>query len=256
MAGDWIPWSKGLTRKPEVIAIASTVARDRRWVASVMMELWEWADSESTDGFIPAVAEAALLTALIPDTSAEFWAAVESVGWLRFRNGGLEIPHFERWMGQSAKRRLQDSRRKRDVRKMSASDADKNRSPVLFSPLTDPPRAVGGCGGSEKPPTEINARPALNRPTNGASWEVFLAGEWVLHHHGTARTEKDTDRLAEFFGELLRQGVPADSLLAEIRRGDRDRTEPTWVFKARLMPGQGKDLFAGAREFARKHGMG
>ncbi|GIW81472.1 MAG: hypothetical protein KatS3mg105_3279 [Gemmatales bacterium] len=104
MAGDWIPWIKGLTVRREVIAIAAAVGRDRRWVASVMMEAWSWADSESTDGFIPAVKEPADLTLIIPDTSAEFWSAVEAVGWLRFRNGGVEFPNFNRYMGSTAKK--------------------------------------------------------------------------------------------------------------------------------------------------------
>jgi hypothetical protein len=98
-----------------------------------MMELWEWADSETTDGFIPAVKEPAHLTRIIPDTSPGFWAAVFEAGWLRFRNGGIEIPNFERWLGYSAKKRLQDSQRKRRVRSMSVSKADNLRTPCTVA---------------------------------------------------------------------------------------------------------------------------
>lgn len=70
MAGEWIPWGKGLTRRSEVRQIAAAAGQEPRWVASVMMELWEYADSETTDGFIPAVPDAASLVSIIPDTSA------------------------------------------------------------------------------------------------------------------------------------------------------------------------------------------
>jgi pyrroline-5-carboxylate reductase len=50
MAGDWIVWTKGLTRKLEVVQMARTLQLDRRIVACLCMEVWEWADAETTDG--------------------------------------------------------------------------------------------------------------------------------------------------------------------------------------------------------------
>ena len=42
MAGDWIAWTKGLTLKREVVAIANRLGLDRRVVACLCMEAWEW----------------------------------------------------------------------------------------------------------------------------------------------------------------------------------------------------------------------
>lgn len=47
MAGDWLKWTKGLARKPEVLHIAAQLGRSRHEVASVLMELWEWADDNA-----------------------------------------------------------------------------------------------------------------------------------------------------------------------------------------------------------------
>lgn len=134
MAGDWIPWSKGLSRKLEVLRIAQATGRSRREVACLLMEFWEWADNETEDGFLVGM-DVRNLSALHADTDEAFWSAVIASGWLTPSNGGVTIPHFDYWLGRSAKRRLKDTKRKglsrsgepvADVRKMSASDADKN----------------------------------------------------------------------------------------------------------------------------------
>jgi hypothetical protein len=127
MAGDWIAWNKGLSRKPEVLAIARRTRRDRREVACILMELWEWADEQTTDGRIPGVGLADLAD-LIPGTTEKFWATVEAAGWLIVKGNVIVIPNFCRWLGHSAKSRLQDTRRKQadraSVRETSGSEPD------------------------------------------------------------------------------------------------------------------------------------
>jgi hypothetical protein len=134
MAGDWIPWSKGLPKKLEVLRIARLTGRDRRLVACLLMEFWEWADDQTEDGFLSGM-DVRNLSALHADTDDAFWSAVIDSGWLAPADGGLMVPNFCFWMGRSAKRRLKDTKRKgqsrggvtgKTVRKMSASDADKN----------------------------------------------------------------------------------------------------------------------------------
>jgi hypothetical protein len=132
MAGDWVVWCKGFSRKREVLAIARRTGRDRQKVACTLMEFYEWADGETEDGFLPDLS-VRNLSASQADTDDVFWQAVVAVGWLRVDEDGLRIPNFKRWMGCSAKRRLNDSNRKRQsrvdsVRNLSASDADKQRT--------------------------------------------------------------------------------------------------------------------------------
>ena len=132
MAGDWIAWTKGLSRKREVLAIAERTGRDRRQVACLLMEFWEWADGETEDGFLAGMS-VRILSASHADTDETFWRQVADVGWLVIKDDGVLIPRFARWMGTSAKRRLNDTNRKRqtrrdDVRNLSASNADKLRT--------------------------------------------------------------------------------------------------------------------------------
>lgn len=125
MAGDWVVWVKGLSRKREVLAIAERTGRDRRLVACLLMEFWEWADGETEDGYLPFMS-VRNLSASQADTDETFWGHVADVGWLVIEDGGILIPNFSRWMGASAKRRLNDTNRKRqnrvgDVRNLSAN---------------------------------------------------------------------------------------------------------------------------------------
>ena len=122
MAGDWIAYTKGLSRKPEVLAIAERTGRDRRVVACLLLEFWEWADGETEDGLLPALSVRSL-SAICPDTDDAFWRSVVAVGWLVVKKEALVIPNFRRWMGASAKRRLKESRRKQLNR---ASDVSAN----------------------------------------------------------------------------------------------------------------------------------
>jgi hypothetical protein len=113
MAGDWIAWTKGLTLKREVIAIADRLKLDRRIVACLCMEAWEWADSNTTDGHADSVTSVTLdeVTGV-----TGFGKAMLEVGWLLEDDGGIIFPHWERWNAESAKKRLQNAERKRRQR--------------------------------------------------------------------------------------------------------------------------------------------
>ncbi len=124
MAGDWIPRCKGLNRKPEVLAVSRLTGLTRHTVADLLMEFWEWADSETQDGILRGLTLNELLQA-IHGTDERFWLAVVQSGWLQIIDGGLAIPNFERWLGRNAKRRLLDAKRKQ-LERMSASKADKS----------------------------------------------------------------------------------------------------------------------------------
>ena len=57
---------------------------------------------------------------------------------------GLSLPDFETHNGQSAKRRAQDADRKREVRKVSAPEADKKRTREEKRRVNTPPPPDGG----------------------------------------------------------------------------------------------------------------
>ncbi len=115
MAGDWIAWQKGLARKPKVLFIARKTGQSRREVAATLAEFWEWADEQSEDGLLPHMSLADLRET-IPETTKLFWDLVVKVGWLAIEPNGLRVPHFNDWNGESAKKRLRETQRKKAYR--------------------------------------------------------------------------------------------------------------------------------------------
>jgi len=110
MAGDWIKWTVGLTRKPEVLGMARRLGKDRRFVAGCLMELWEWMDQVSCDGH----ADYVTFDDVDGHVGVEgFAGSMAEVGWLRRDGEGLSLPNFERHNGTSAKSRALATERKR-----------------------------------------------------------------------------------------------------------------------------------------------
>lgn len=144
MAGDWIPFTKELPRKREVGIIIDQTGLSRREVICMLMEFWIWCDSETTDGLLAGLTIRSL-SALHADIEQTFFRSLSAVGWLVESADGVHIPHFDRWMGRSAKRRLRESLRKQDNRNQnranvpllsasaSASHADQMRPTEQYS---------------------------------------------------------------------------------------------------------------------------
>ena len=113
MAGDWIKWTVGLTRKPEVLGMARRLGADRRTVAGCLMELWEWMDQVSCDGHADYVTPADI-DGHVGVTG--FADAMAEVGWLRADDRGVIFTNFDRHNGTSAKKRALATERKRNQR--------------------------------------------------------------------------------------------------------------------------------------------
>lgn len=123
MAGDYIPWCKGLVRKPEVAQIAKALKMSPFEVAGRLMCVWEWADEQTTDGFIHGASDSQVDMVAMHVGFADQMASTRPSPWLVKNDDGLMFPHFDRWNGRSAKRRLEDILRKRKARR-----ADKFRT--------------------------------------------------------------------------------------------------------------------------------
>jgi hypothetical protein len=75
-----------------------------------------------------------------------------------------------------------------------------------------------------------------NQPRPGVTPELLaVAWAWYRSGHGH-KGEKEREAARTCFEEMIRHGAKAEVIDAEIRRDDRDRTEPLWTFKDRLMP--------------------
>ena len=135
MAG-WIKWNKGLTRRSEVLQIAAAVKQDRRRVACACMELWEWADDETANGFLVGCSEA-FVDELVGIRG--FMAAYIAAGWAMVSagGGGIQLANWDRHNGATAKRRAMDGDRKdkmrTNVRNESGQNADTKRTGVRIA---------------------------------------------------------------------------------------------------------------------------
>ena len=125
MAGDWIKFRSCLLRHPKVVRISSALQADKFRTLGGLMSVWCLFDEQTEDGLLESY------TLDVLDAEVGFPGisrAMQAVGWLEETPDGLVLPEFETHNGASAKRRAQDADRKREVRKMSADDADKKRT--------------------------------------------------------------------------------------------------------------------------------
>lgn len=140
MSISWIKMSTCLGTHPKVIRISSALHADRLRVIGGLHAVWSLFDMHSEDGLLSGYTADALDELI---NWPGFSAALVNVGWL-LNDGtdGLVLPRFDTHNGASAKRRAQESERKRTVREekktsaicpqsarnMSAADADKKRT--------------------------------------------------------------------------------------------------------------------------------
>ncbi len=127
MAGNWIKWTKGLTTKREVLALANAMETDRSIVVVMLMEFWEWADDNTDDGHIRGVTMSDIDAIVRFDGFAKHLIGVH---WLKKTRSGMSIPNFDRHNGKSAKARVLDAERKRRSRTVSGFETDKLRTRV------------------------------------------------------------------------------------------------------------------------------
>lgn len=232
MAGDWVPMRVDLDTDPAVVGIAQQLSVPETQVIGWLWKLWSVASCQTDSGWLPHYTPHKV-DGLVSHSG--FSAALESVGWLCPRPGGLEIPNFDHWLSQSGKLRLSEARRKREARRSSPARPenvreipDKNGKPLLSSTVLSSSLSSEekeGCGEGKEP-----ARPP---PSEEAA---DLAQRWVFGYRGKVRAERDPYAVAAEFQEWLdKLGVSAAQVLAEIGDTKRDRTEPTWAMKERLV---------------------
>jgi len=125
MAGSWIKMRADLQTHPKVVRISSALKADRLRAIGGLHAVWCLFDAHSIDGSLEGYTPE-MLDSLIG--CAGFTRAMESVGWLSVSPNSLSLPRFDDHNGQSAKRRADDSMRKRGVRNLSANEQDKKRT--------------------------------------------------------------------------------------------------------------------------------
>lgn len=125
MAGDWIKMRSDLLTHPKVVRMMSALKADKLRVIGGLHAVWCLFDMHSEDGTLDGYSPEILDDHL---GWAGFSSAMIGVNWLIDNESNLSVPRFDEHNGQSAKRRAQESERKRESRKTSAPDADKKRT--------------------------------------------------------------------------------------------------------------------------------
>jgi hypothetical protein len=134
MSTDWIKMRVDLRTHPKVVRMAGALKADKLRVIGGLFAVWAIFDAHSSDGLLDGYTFRAIDDEL---SWKGFAQAMSAIGWLEDANGeGLIAPRFDEHNGQSAKRRAQETERKRLEREaeklaqqsghMSASNADKS----------------------------------------------------------------------------------------------------------------------------------
>lgn len=125
----WIKMNGSLKDEEEVFGIHKKTGLSIPAVIGSLQIIWSWADERTDDGFV-RYHDASDIDAKVDHEG--FANAMRDVGWLEFRDGGVQFPNFEVHMSKSAKRRAADAKRKWKTRKscgqMSHPEADKSLS--------------------------------------------------------------------------------------------------------------------------------
>ena len=135
MAGDWIPMRTNLRDDPTVVFIARATKLLPDHVVGKLHHFWAWADSNTTDGIIADI-DGNWIDQYIGKPGFAAAMAAARTPWLRIHADGIELPNFEHWFGASAKRRLNDTKRKQFVRSLSATCPQNGRTKTALQDRT------------------------------------------------------------------------------------------------------------------------
>jgi hypothetical protein len=115
---NWIKVRTHLATHPHVVRIASALCLPSVHVLGALVHLWSVADSHADGDLLRNMTPAALdRMTETPNLTQE----LSQVGWIVGTPEGLQLVNYLAHNGASAKRRASESKRKNDVRKMSAS---------------------------------------------------------------------------------------------------------------------------------------
>jgi len=161
MAGEWIAVDCSLHEKPEIYELCEITSQDVEICVYRLYRLWAWFALHSADGTVKAT-PARLAGILCGD--ADFWRAVERVGWLVFDSnaGTATLPAWERRFSKAAKARILTAER---VKKHRNADVTQGR----YKNVTRGEESRG-----EDSPTTTTARDAAQGEPE-ANWQTLVA---------------------------------------------------------------------------------
>lgn len=194
MSNDWIAMRVDLQTHPKVFRISSALKADKLRTIGGLHAVWCLFDAHSEDGRLTGYTPEVINSIIGMDGFAE---AMIDVGWLNVEDSQtVAIPRFEQHNGKSAKRRMMDSERKKDIRnsakcpqpvpKVSANEADKLRTTEQnrTSIIKEVPKGT-------KKPSEQFARPTLE--------EVVQFSKEFIQASGTINTGFSSESFFDYY---------------------------------------------------------
>lgn len=169
----WFPVRHNLINDPAIIQMAAELGESRLMVVGACVVFWSWCDEESRDG------SASGATKLFIDAhtgAPGFARALENVGWLESVGDGFRVPKFDRYMGESAKKRLLATKNTQKRRaNVSPPTRDKSATKTRPQNRTEQNRKT------DIPPTPLPA--SLDTKKFRAEW-----AKWVQHRKEIKKT--------------------------------------------------------------------
>jgi hypothetical protein len=201
VAGDWIKMRGNLWDDPRVSRLCDITGQTEAPIIGALYWLWAAADQHTEDGAMPGLT----LRQIDRKTGVQgFGAALVEVGWLRDDPQGVVIVNFTDHNGSSAKRRCTDAQRKANVRNVSASDADNER--------TDDGQKAPNLGARE----EKSKRRDKDAPLRGAATRKCPPGfvvtpemrEWCATDVPGVDVDRETQRFMDHTFKTARSDWP------------------------------------------------
>jgi len=175
MAGEWIPVDCNIATKPEVLELVDLTGEPVETVVFRLLALWSWASLNTADGRLRGTPRR---LAAVAGGDEGFWLAVETVGWVAFSDGELEIIGWEKRFSRAAKARAHGALRACAFRARKALPEERR--------------------GEEKREEEIPAAPVpTSRPRTAASPDPKVA--WDSESGWTGISDKDRREWSEAF---------------------------------------------------------
>jgi hypothetical protein len=165
VAGDWIKFEKTTLTKPEILLLADRLGIHRLHAVGLCLSFWAWCDDQLGSCHAKSVTES-MIDSVVGVTG--FASALLEIGWLRSRNGSVEVPNLDRHISESAKNRALSGKRKaksrhgnvtgvsRSERDKSVTREEKRREEVKTE---EPPNPPAGGDGSPQSPPDVTAKP-------------------------------------------------------------------------------------------------
>lgn len=229
MAGEWVAIDIAIETKPEFIKLLARTGQPREIVLYRLWKMWGWFSLNSSDGTLDATPE---IMAIACGADADWFRAVEAVGWLRFdaETETVALTGWESRFGKAAKARLLNARRQQTYRAQETDENAENsrgNAPVThdryatvthdrYATVTGrngaatPYRGDRGDTGEEIEEGEDTAEPSSSPPkaarrkprqdAQGAAWGQLLAA-WSAGSgqpwNGRRAPQEALERLAE-----------------------------------------------------------